>query len=476
MERTVIDLEKTSTCRLQSPILDDIREHFSVENKIANFKHLQKRYRFIPKRKYIITPTGRFDIGVYGQIAKYLTLNGYDVLATDNVLKEYNPKYDIQKIEELKIPLRDYQKETIIKCYKQGRGISVIATAGGKTLIMASLIHNIMLNKLAKKVLVITPTLQLVEQTYSDFITYGINTQISKWTGTNELKPECNIIIAGLSILQNKNTDLSILSTFDLILFDECHNIRRDNQYNNLFKHFHTPHRFGFTGTMPEDKLDQWNVIGKIGPILYQKTSYELRKDHYISPVQVQILFLKYKTRPVYSEKNINQPTLQYIEENNFLYNNSYRNEIIKILCSKLHNNTLLLVDRLEHGELLTKLLSTINKKVYFIRGSVEVDDREQIRQLMESSNDILCVAISKIFSTGINIKNLHYIIFALIGKAEQKLIQSIGRGLRLHESKHELIIFDIADNTKYSYKHLKKRLQIYENEKIPYKTRKIEE
>ena len=87
----------------------------------------------------------------------------------------------------------------------------------------------------------------------------------------------------------------------------------------------------------------------------------------------------------------------------------------------------------------------------------------------MEMEDNIIVIAISKIFSTGINIKNLHYIMFAGGGKAKIKIVQSIGRGLRLHNDKKELIIFDIADNLRYGKRHIEQRLLLYDNEHINY-------
>ena len=92
----------------------------------------------------------------------------------------------------------------------------------------------------------------------------------------------------------------------------------------------------------------------------------------------------------------------------------------------------------------------------------------------MEKKKDIVCIAISKIFSTGINIKNLHYIVFAGGGKAKVKIIQSIGRGLRLHKDKTGVIIIDIADMLHYGTQHYSKRLGLYKDEKIDYGIKKI--
>ena len=136
------------------------------------------------------------------------------------------------------------------------------------------------------------------------------------------------------------------------------------------------------------------------------------------------------------------------------------------------------MVDYIEHGEKLYSILKKANpdKKVYFIRGDVDVKDRDKVKAVMENKQNVICIAISKIFSTGVNIKNLHYIVFASGGKAKVKLIQSIGRGLRWHKDKKDVIIIDIADNLMYGTKHYMKRKKIYKGENIRYGIRKITE
>ena len=87
----------------------------------------------------------------------------------------------------------------------------------------------------------------------------------------------------------------------------------------------------------------------------------------------------------------------------------------------------------------------------------------------MEDNNNVICIAISAIFSTGVNIKNLHMIIFAAGGKSFIRTVQSIGRGLRLSDNKEKLVIIDIADKLQYGSEHSSKRKEIYNNEKIEF-------
>jgi superfamily II DNA or RNA helicase len=228
---------------------------------------------------------------------------------------------------------------------------------------------------------------------------------------------------------------------------------------------------------MPTDPLDQWNIIGKIGPILYKRMAYELKADNYVSESRVLILEITYNTLPAYDYSDATATT-NYVAEMDFIISNIYRNSVICQLSQNFKNNALIMVDRIEHGEVLHQFLSEKlkDKQVFFIRGDVDIADRKAVQDLMETSTNVICVAISKIFSTGINIKNLHYIVFAAGGKAKIKIVQSIGRGLRLHESKNILTVIDIADILQYGIKHLKERKQLYETEKIKFTTRKLSE
>jgi superfamily II DNA or RNA helicase len=224
--------------------------------------------------------------------------------------------------------------------------------------------------------------------------------------------------------------------------------------------------------------IDQWNVFGKTGPVIFEKNSDKLREGKFVSQVKVDIVRISYNMTDLAElHRMMEEDSNKYAIETEFVINNKYRNKLICHTANISRGNTLIMVDRIAHGELLEEELKKItNKQVYFIQGSVDVDDREVIRELMENSHNVVCIAISKIFSTGINIKNIHNIIFSTPGKAKVKLIQSIGRGLRLHASKSILRVIDFADNLHYSSKHLEKRQKLYVTEKIKYEIRNIKQ
>jgi superfamily II DNA or RNA helicase len=448
-----------------------IREFFSVKNKASVFA--RKRGFFAAERIYSITPTGKFKAHFFEEIIKYSKTcdDPFTIELSDEFKKLFNNKLKLEYCDKkLKLDLRPYQEESVKAALEKGHGIIELATAGGKTLIMSYILENIFINNPNFKCLLIVPDLGLVNQSFNDFKDYGVSYSYSKWTGSIEPDLTANVIIANIGILQSELSDISWTENVDLLIVDEVHKVRKGNQINKIIDKMYTTHRFGFTGTLPEEIIDVWNIFSRFGSVIFTKTSHSLKQESFVTPAKVTALILNYKTPPVFVRTPQTTPADEYINEIKFLLANQYRNSVIRHLCEKFNNNSLILVDLIDHGESILNALKDLpGKEVYFIRGEVEVEERKRVQDLMEKQTNICVIAISKIFSTGINIKNLHYLVFAGGGKAKVKIVQSIGRGLRLHEEKKELIIFDIADNLKYGMLHYTKRKQLYSKEKIPH-------
>ena len=310
---------KKNKAILSGDKFEEIRENFSVKNKAAVF--LRRYSRYIPTRTYSITPTGRFDVCLTNEIQKFILEKQYlDQVCIDNKIEEIKtPAISGWKLEKnftetpvkLKLDLRDYQEEIVKRCLNLGRGTIVLATAGGKTLIMASLISSAKQFNSNLKCLLIVPDRGLVEQTYNDFVEYGVPFSISKWTGDDKLDLSANVIIANLGILQSKNSNTLWLENIDMLVIDEVHKLRKGNEVNKLVNSIKTHYKFGFTGTLPEDKEDQWNIIGKVGPIIYEKNSFDLRLEQFFNN-KCLIFFTKKCQReikailipPIFIEKN----------------------------------------------------------------------------------------------------------------------------------------------------------------------------
>ena len=198
--------------------LNLIRDKFSIANPAY-----RKNAKFVAARLYAITPKGKFEVGLLRDIVSYIQLNGYEFTITDELKEEFTCGFSEPQVKTLSLSFRDYQEKSIIASLKQGRGVVVIPTAGGKTLICAGLIESLRQNLKDPEamVLVTVPSIQLVEQTASDFINYGLE-KVTKWSGNNKLDPNARIIVAGTQFLLSDKTDLSILADVKILLVDEC--------------------------------------------------------------------------------------------------------------------------------------------------------------------------------------------------------------------------------------------------------------
>ena len=464
---------KRKEVRIVSDFLPSIKEHFSVKSPAARFNRFQ---RFMPQRIYAITPAGYCGVGLVPGIIEFL--NNQNIPFEIKVNQEYNDiiqKTHILEPDRFKtlsseFKLRDYQETAVSKALDNGYGVVELATGGGKTLIIANLVYATLHQvEPTEKILIVVPDLGLVSQTFKDFTSYNFPMEIvSRWTGNTELDPNARVIIANMGILQSKNSDITWFNKVGLLVVDECHKLRRGNKVCKLIDKIPTLRRIGFTGTLPENNIDTWNINNFIGPVIFKKTTTELREaagGEYIANAQCLAIKLNYDFKPDYTAVSSAQ---RYLLELDYIHNSKFRNKVIRQLAYNFKNNCLILIDHIAHGDNLYNELSTLtDKQVYFIQGSVEVEERRRVQEIMEQHNNVVCIAISKIFSTGISIKNIHYIVFAAGGKSKIKTLQSIGRGLRVHENKDILTLVDIVDDLIYGIKHYDKRKEFYDLEKI---------
>ena len=545
-----IDYDKTKNKGIiKSEFLENIRFHFSEEDKKQAMKKRLYKRRFIADRRHIITQSGRFDLGLFWEILKYLKelKTPFQLVLSEEFKQVINTKFpwvtkeivddkNIYLKSGLSLVPRPYQAECISKMLYHGSGTILMPTASGKTPVIA-LFTGIANNfDSTTKTLIITLP-HLIKQIYDEFVNNGYDpTNIAMWDADYELNPAAKIVICSNSILyyridnvelnlrKNKEaikgiyeifakTDLSneerkmwssklteletdkrllttqlnvqketipFFNSINLLIVDEVHIMKKDNEFNVITDFIRTKHYYGFTGTLPASQIDVWNIFGKVGPLIFSEPRESLVANNYIADTLVKILAIFYKDSPQYEplEKEKNAIlNYKYQKESEFLHQHPFRNTVIKKMCASLEKNVLIIVDRIDHGEHLFKVLSTLeNKRVYFIQGEVENDIRDDIKKEMEQLNNVICIAISKIFSTGVNIKNLPFIMLASSGKAKEKIIQSIGRGVRLHPDKKKLIFIDIADVLIYGISHLKERIKLYEDEKIKYEITKIRE
>ena len=360
---------------------------------------------------------------------------------------------------------RQYQIQGVFDALKYNRKLLISPTASGKSLMIYT-ITRYMVDK-GHSVLLVVPTTSLVEQMYKDFIDYGWNSD-----------ENCHRIYAG----KEKHTDKPVTITtwqsiyklehsffkkYGCVIGDEAHLFKSKSLIRIMTKLHDAKYRFGFTGTLDGTQTHKWVLEGLFGPAYKIVRTDELIEKGHLAKLNIKILLLQHES----------QRFDTYEDEVQFIIQNERRNNFIKKLTLDLKGNTLLLYSRVEsHGEILFNIInSDTNRKVFFVHGGVAAEEREEIRKITEKESDAIIVASYGTFSTGINIKKLHNVIFASPSKSRVRNLQSIGRVLRKGKNKTKATLYDIADDTtyksqkNYTLNHLIERVKIYNEENFNY-------
>lgn len=420
--------------------------------------------------------------GLVSYVEKFCKERNYSLHIDSNVIVTENYSLNEAKefISTLSIPheVRDYQLKSFVHSVRNKRMLLVSPTASGKSLIIY-LIVRYLLEADYKKGLLIVPTTSLVEQMYKDFESYGFDSEKychRQYAGKDKSVNKFLTISTWQSIYKNEP---DYFDQFDFVLGDEAHQFKAKSLTTILTGCKNAKYRIGTTGTLDGTQTHRLVLEGLFGPVYQSTTTAELIEQKHLAEFKIKCLILKYP------EEICKQATKwDYQTEINYIVSNVKRNEFIKNLTLSLEGNTLVLFNLVEkHGKQLHAMIKEAVKKrhVFFVFGGTDVEVRESVREITERENNAIIVASYGTFSTGINIRNLHNIVFASPSKSRIRNLQSIGRGLRKGENKEEATLFDITDDFRvgkyanYTLNHFIARCKIYDEEKFNYKFYNIE-
>jgi superfamily II DNA or RNA helicase len=483
--------------------LNEVYVKITCEKSVARelsefFTFFVPGYQFVPafrnkiwdgKIRLYNLQTSLLYRGLLNYIEQFAESRGYTFEFENGVdVEDEYSKYHAEKfIKELNIhargepiEVREHQIAAYIHAMQKRRALLVSPTASGKSLIIY-LIFQQLYKYQNLRGLVIVPTTSLVEQLYSDFADYN----------NDNMEPYLHRIYQG----KEKDTDKPLtISTwqslykmpkeyfekFDYIIGDEAHLFKAQSLTSILTSCVNAKYRIGLTGTLDGTKTHKLVLEGLFGPVRQVTTTRELIDTQQVSDFEIKCLVLKHDDDICLKHKDVT-----YQEEIQYLISNEARNKFIKNLTVSLGKNTLVLYQMVDkHGQILYDMIKNTknigDRKVFFVHGGTDTTDREEIRRIMEIEQDAIVVASFGTFSTGINIRNLHNIIFASPSKSRVRNLQSIGRGLRQSEGKTKAVLYDIADDMRYkkhmnfTLKHFVERVKIYNEEKFPFKIYKI--
>ena len=462
---------------LEDGIAAELSEYFSFYVPGYKFMPAYKHKVWDGKIRLFNKMTGELNAGLWLNLKKFAKDRSYVVetketdyglpLGDDNI-----PDIDFN----LPLTLRDYQEEAVKLALKRNRAIILSPTGSGKSFIIYVIIKYY-LERIEenKKVLIIVPTTGLVEQLFNDFIDYGMKAEdyVHKIYSGKDKKTEKRVIISTWQSIYK--LPKKWFEQFGMIFGDECHGFKSKSLSSIMNKSTEAKYRFGTTGTLDGTLTHKLVLEGLFGPVFKAISTKQLQDNDTLAPLDIKILLLNY-------DKNIRQSfgKRTYQDEINYIITHKNRNNFIKKLALNCEGNTLVLFLRVEtHGKILFDLINNDKeekRKAFFVSGEVATADREAIRGIVEKQKNAIIVASLGTFSTGVNIRNLHNIIFASPSKSQIRVLQSIGRGLRKSDNGKSTKLFDIADDLhwkkrqNYTLTHSAERLKIYKREQFKYK------
>jgi superfamily II DNA or RNA helicase len=466
----------------------ELNEHFSFDVPGAKFSPLFRNKMWDGKIHLYHLMTGTIYVGLKNYLEHFAEVNNYTIESIDcdivvdvtiDEVREFCESLDLSLPGGQEI--REYQVEAIYQSIVNSRRMLLSPTGSGKSLIIYCLLR--WHERFNRKQLILVPTTSLVEQMYTDFQDYSAN---NGWLNFEH----CSRVYAGHDKATTTPITISTwqsiyllpkqyFAKFEVIYGDEAHLFKAKSLTSIMHKCVKTPYRIGTTGTLDGSKTHKLVLEGIFGPVYKVTTTKELMDKDQLAELKIFGIILQYPDTIKKANKD-----LKYPEEMDFLVQYEPRNKFIRNLTLKQEGNTLVLFQFVEkHGKILHDMINDkdSDRKVFFVYGGTDTDQRENIRRITEGENDAIIVASYGTFSTGINIKNLHNIIFASPTKSRIRNLQSIGRGLRRNDTKVSCNLYDIGDDMSwkakknYTLHHMVERIKIYNEEDFSYKLIKVD-
>ena len=469
----MIEIKKVNEVHIKVDCTEDIAfelsDLFTFEVPGAKFTPIYKKKLWDGKIRLFNIRKKTLYAGLLDHVKEYFDQKEY----------EYNVDYptdpltikDFQSfVRDIGVPdsikPRDYQIEAVKHAAANSRALLLSPTASGKSLVIY------LLTRLyEEKTLIIVPTTSLVYQMRDDFVSYGydIDNIHCIMSGKEKVSDKPVVISTWQSIHKESN---NFYFPYKVIIGDEAHLFKAKSLTTIMEKTTDVPYRFGFTGTLDGSYTNKLVLEGLFGPVRKVTTTKELMDANHLASMKVKCIGLNHS-----DEVKKNMKSATYQQEIEYLCTSQKRNKFIKGLALSSKGNTLVLFQMVDkQGKMLFDLIKENGRDVFYVDGKTKPEDREYVRKYAEENENVIIVASYGVFSTGVNIKNLHNVIFASPSKSRVRNLQSIGRGLRKSSKKDKAVIYDIFDDIRYkkkenyTYLHFKARLKIYTEEKFNFK------
>jgi len=458
-------------------IARELSEHLTFEVPGAKYSPAFKAKHWDGKIRLFNSRNNQIYHGLSREVMRWGQEHDYTVESVDgfDATEEFSLTEAKEFAHSLGLPFEphDHQLRAFALAVRNKRCVLVSPTGSGKSLIIYLLTRYY-----DCRTLIIVPTISLVHQLYSDFADYGFVSDefVHRIFGGQDKQTDKPIVISTWQSVYEM--DKRFFESFELIVGDEAHLFKAQSLTKIMTSMGNTQYRFGLTGTLDGSQVNELVLEGLFGPATKIISSRELMDQGTLADLKIKVLVLNH---PVAEAKKLKGGTYQ--DEIAHIISFEPRNKFIRNLAVSLGGNTLILYSYVEkHGAILYDMIGEKagNRKVFFVHGGVDGEEREAIRAIVEKEKDAIIVASYGTFSTGINIKNLHNVIFASPTKSRVRTMQSVGRGLRVSDTKDSMTLFDIADNLtignnkNFTLNHLIERVKMYNSEGFAYEMHTI--
>ena len=458
----------------------ELSDFFTFEVPGARFMPSYRNKYWDGKIRLFNQMNGEIYVGLLPYIEEFAKRNELEIEYKQGVKDEGEHRTSIlggfvrrvsPKSKGKTLQIRDYQMAAFTHAVRNNRSLLLSPTASGKSLIIYLLSRWYESNR----VLILVPTTSLVEQMYSDFLDYGyLEAKMQKIYQGHSREITKEVTISTWQSLYKMPR--SFFEQFGCILGDEVHLFKAKSLTNIMNKLHLCKYRHGFTGTLDGTQTHRLVLEGLFGSVNKVTTTKDLMDNKTLAKLKIKCLVLQYPDADCKFMKDQN-----YQDEVDLIIRDERRNEFIVDLTTHLKGNTLLLFQFVEkHGSVLYDMLKDLNRKVFYVHGGTDAQTRENIREITEKEKSAIIVASYGTFSTGINIRNLHNVIFSSPSKSRIRVLQSVGRGLRKGSEKSTATLYDIADDftwksrQNFTLRHFMERINIYNEEEFDYEIKNL--
>lgn len=478
---------------LSSEHLDILRKKYAIPAPNHYFNPLFKLGRWDGKIHFM-QPNGKTYIYLLDEIIPHIVRMGYEISVDDlrsTTAPSPQPVKDDMFAHVLHPDaggptiLRYYQRDGINALIECGYGIIKASTGSGKTLTCTGLCKAY--GDVGIKTLTIVPSQDLVKQTKKVYIHCGLDT--GEYSGTHKDLNHDHVVSTWQALKNNPR----VVELFQMVLVDECHGSKSKELQTILTDHASKiQYRFGVTGTMPPEPADEMAVHVALGPVRYSVTAKQLIDEGVLAAPHIDVIQLEEdlndeyaefcaRSSPMIKQLTYTQYKDQYLpdftSEKAYLHRRASRIEwiagYVQAKANKKKGNVMCFVDSIPFGR---KLADQIPGAIFVNGQDVKSPaKRREIYDLFEHQDNLIVIATVNIAGTGLDVPRIFNIVTVDLGKSFIRVIQALGRGLRKAHDKDTVMISDICGDLKYSKKHLKQRMNYYDDAGYPYKKHKID-